>query len=96
MLWSVMPSFWAVLLLRNAKYLNEHYTGLYCILNFCVRISTKTSYFITLSFPLKLEYELLSNFNVLYLKVLLRLPVLNFFTAYLVYLENLITFLAKS
>jgi hypothetical protein len=56
----------------------------------------KTSHFLALSFLLKAEYDLLSNFNVLYLKVLMRLPVLNCCTAYLVYLENLITFLAKS
>jgi hypothetical protein len=56
----------------------------------------KTSHFLALSFLPKAEYDLLNNFNVLYLKVVLRLLMLNFCTAYLVYLENLITFLAKS
>jgi hypothetical protein len=46
-------------------------------------------FYLTLSFPLKVEYDL-SGFNALYLKVLLGLPMLDLGTTCLVYLENLI------
>ncbi len=47
---------------------------------------------LTLACPLEAKYDL-SNFNDFYLKILLRLPMLDFCPTILVYLENLIPFL---
>ncbi len=53
------------------------------------------SLFLTLSFPVEAAYDL-SNFNVLNLKLFLRLIILDSCTTYLAYLQTLIPFLSQA